>query len=146
MKVNYFEHEGKKYYAGTEFETLEGTPKLRRSAVFLWHDPDEDLYAYRVYFTFNKSTVMISSGKLFFDNFCNVTKESDGSIGVPEYKRLKDSQIPKLVIGWVWYIVIMAFLLITTVRLAGWIIASIVFFKWREKVIKEEGYYYDWPL
>lgn len=53
----------------------------------------------------------------------------------------KDIDINRLVIGWIWYILIMATLTIFNGRIVGWIATSIIFFRWRKKVKEEESYY-----
>lgn len=59
----------------------------------------------------------------------------------PVKETLKDIDINRLVIGWIWYILIMATLTIFNGRIIGWIAASIIFFHWRKKVKEEESYY-----
>lgn len=53
----------------------------------------------------------------------------------------RDIDINMLVIGWIWYILIMLTLTIFNGRIAGWIATSIIFFRWRKKVKEEESYY-----
>ena len=53
----------------------------------------------------------------------------------------RDMDINGLVIGWIWYILIMATLTIFNGRIIGWIAASIIFFRWRKKVKETESYY-----
>lgn len=59
----------------------------------------------------------------------------------PVKETLKDIDINRLVIGWIWYILIMATLTIFNGRIIGWIAASIIFFRWRKRVKEEESYY-----
>lgn len=44
-----------------------------------------------------------------------------------------DIDINRLVIGWIWYILIMATLTIFNGRIVGWIATSIIFFRWRKR-------------
>lgn len=146
MKVNYFEYEGKKYYAGTEFQIRKNPyddPKYSEPAIFLYYDSEYDDYIYRMKFS---RKVFINTSKLFFQKFCYVTKASTDSIGVPERKQLKDYQIPKLFFGWFWYVFLMSISLIFNGFIIWWALISIVFFNWRKKVIEEEGHYIEWPL
>lgn len=53
----------------------------------------------------------------------------------------RDIDINRLVIGWIWYILIMLTLTIFNGRIAGWIVVSIIFFRWRKKAKEEESYY-----
>lgn len=59
----------------------------------------------------------------------------------PVKETLKDIDINRLVVGWIWYILIMLTLTIFNGRIVGWIVASIIFFRWRKKVKEEESYY-----
>lgn len=144
--VNYFVYNGKRYYAGSEIkirDSLYKDPVYNHLATFHYHDLEHDNYFYRMH---NTGTTFVDKGDLFFKKLCGVSKEADGSIGAPQEKQLKDSQIPRLAIGWVWYIFIMLVSLIFNGRFVIWTIASIVFFRWRKEVIKEEGHYVEWPL
>ena len=58
-------------------------------------------------------------------------------------KYVKDSDMPELVIGWIFYIVIMLILIIFNDRIIGWIAVIIYCFKWRHKKKEEEGTYFD---
>lgn len=60
---------------------------------------------------------------------------------VPTQVTPRDMDINGLVIGWIWYILIMATLTIFNDRTMGWIVASIIFFRWRKKVKGAESYY-----
>ena len=53
----------------------------------------------------------------------------------------RDRDIDKLFNGWLWYIVLMFFSTFTNGFVLAWIVISIVFFRWRKKVKKEETYY-----
>lgn len=60
---------------------------------------------------------------------------------IPTQVTPRDININRLVIGWVWYILIMATLTIFNGRIVGWSATSIIFFRWRKKVKEEESYY-----
>ena len=55
---------------------------------------------------------------------------------------LKESEVPEIIYGWVMYIFIMCLLVIFKHAWAGWIAATIYFFRWKKKKLKE-AYYYD---
>lgn len=74
----------------------------------------------------------------FFNNLVEI--ESTESYW-HEYVTPKDSQIDKLFIGWIYYIVIMALATIFYDRIGIWIFVSIIFFSWRKKVKKEATAY-----
>ena len=65
-------------------------------------------------------------------------------IHIPYKVRLKDSQIDKLVIGWIIYIAVMIGSMIFKGFISVWIFGSIFFYFWRKDVIKKEGYYVNW--
>lgn len=144
MYQTYFEHEGKQYPTGTGVKIISHYPytdhRYFEKAFFTYYDVENDRVWYQMYYTGRRFGVPM---ELFLKRFGGVTGDFDAGQHPPEIKQLKDSQIPKLFIGWAWYIVIMAFLTITTVRLGGWAITSILFFNWRKKVIEEEGYYVE---
>ncbi len=82
--------------------------------------------------------------KIFHSDICNIIEVyNDGHYNGFERKKVvpKDSEILKLSIGWIWYIIIMAILTIFNDRIIGWIAASVIFFSWRRKVKEEESYY-----
>lgn len=60
---------------------------------------------------------------------------------IPTQVTPRDININRLVIGWIWYILIMATLTIFNGRIVGWSATSIIFFRWRKKVKEEESYY-----
>ena len=81
---------------------------------------------------------------LFHSNINDIIEVyNDGHYNGFERKKVvpKDSEILKLSIGWIWYIIIMAILTIFNDRIIGWIAASVIFFSWRRKVKEEESYY-----
>jgi hypothetical protein len=144
MKQNYFEYKGVKYYTGTEitlFQNPYSTSAASDYAYFLFYDTDSNIVWYKMRFTGqNRGCSM----KTFLKYLNNITGNVNLNIHMPQTKQLKDSQIPKLFIGWVWYIFLMCLLFIFKDRLVGWAILSWAFFSWRSKVIAEEGYYVEW--
>ena len=141
MKQDYFIHDGVTYTSGAQIRLMNfpyDNIDRRELAYFWYYDTEYDMVWCKMAFTLQNYGC---SSKAFFKRFGGATGEFNKSIHPPEVKQLKDSQIPRLVGGWVWYIIIMLCLTITTVRVPGWIITSLIFNSWRKKVIKEEGHY-----
>ena len=140
-KQDYFIHNGIRYPCGTQVKLKRAYPGGHELAYFVYYDTEHNFVSYVMCATGNRSGC---SMKAFLQRFDGVTGMHNPYLHPPRTIQLKDSQIPKLVVGWIWYIAIMLFLAITTIVIPGWIITSIIFFRWRDKVIKEEGYYIKW--
>ena len=52
----------------------------------------------------------------------------------------EEMNVPDLGLAWIWYIIIMAVSFIFTDRLFIWVIASVIFFNYRKKKLREAGY------
>lgn len=120
MKQGFFEYEGSKYYTGTELMILRypfSNDPASDSAYFLFYDTDADLVWYKMRFTGqNRGCSM----KGFLKYIGGITGNVNTNIHMPQTKQMKDSQIPKLVIGWTWYVFFMCLLVIFKNRLIGW--------------------------
>lgn len=143
MWQNYFEYDGTKYYTGTQIRILKypyDNPAFNDIAYFIYYDTEYDVVWYKMAYTWqNKGCSM----QMFLKEFGGATGKVDTSIHVPQKNQLKDNQIPKLFIGWIWYITIMIILVIFKDRILGWFFTSVVFFSWRKNVIKKEGTYVE---
>lgn len=142
--LDYFEHNGKKYYCGTEiliktrvFNKIELKP-----AYFIYYNIAWDTYVYVIKDDGGRKNFVY--GKEFWDKFGGVTGNVNTNFHVPQKKQLKDFQIPKLSIGWVWYIALMCIITIFNGAIIYWTLLSIFFFNWRKDVIEKEGYYVEW--
>lgn len=146
MKQDYFVYNGTKYYTGTEIMILRypcSDSIASDYAYFMFYDTDADLVWYKMRFTGqNRGCSM----KAFLKYIGSITGNVNQNIHMPETKQLKDSQIPKLFIGWAWYIFLMCILFIFKDRFVYWGLLSFAFFNWRNKVIKEEGHYVEWQI
>lgn len=143
MKQDYFIHDGVTYTSGTQIRLKQfpyDSLKFSELAYFWYYDTEYDMVWCKMAFTLQNYGC---SSKAFFKRFGGATGEFNQSIHPPEVKQLKDSQIPGLVVGWAWYLVIMGIGIICNDAIAIWIIASVLFFGWRKSVIKEEGHYVE---
>ncbi len=144
MKQNFFEYNGEKYFTGTQIKILKypyDNAMFSDLAYFVYYDTEHNIVWYKMAYTNQNRGCSMQT---FLKQFGGATGYVSASINIPQTKQLKDNQIPLLFIGWIWYIFLMAIMFIFKGRLFGWAIVSIVFFNWRDKVIKEEGYYVEW--
>lgn len=144
MYQDYFEYNGVKYPSGTQIKILRfpyGNQRIYDLAYFIYYNTESGTVWYKMAYTGQNRGY---SMKEFMKQFDGVTGKIDPSIHPPQVKQLKDSQVPSVMIGWLWYIVIMGVSVIFNGAIGIWIIASIVFFSWRKKKIEEEGYYVEW--
>lgn len=144
MKQNYFVHNGVKYTSGTQIKLLNypyNNPVLHDLVCFIYYDTDYDRVMYQMAYNGKKYGCSMNA---FLKMFGGATGKVDSSINVPQTQQLKDHQVPMVLIGWGWYIAIMLLFAISKLLIPGWVITSIIFFKWRKKVMREEGSYVKW--
>lgn len=80
----------------------------------------------------------------FYTNIISICEENSAEeLGITVVKK-QDKDIDRLFYGWIWYIFIMLIGFIFNDRILIWIAASVYFFRWRNKVKKEETYYAKW--
>lgn len=137
MKQGYFIVNGAKYHTGSIFIIKDMGKNVEAS--FLYYDTDKQRYFYKI-----KDCVWNVDNKNFWRMFVSTTDKRDESMRAPTTKIKNDIEIPGLFIGWVWYIFLMAISVIFNGAIFFWILYSVIFFKWREKKIKEEGTYVEW--
>jgi hypothetical protein len=140
MQEGYFVYNNIKYPTGTVVAIKEIYQHKIRMATFIYHDTNRDTYVFKYR---DNGQQWIVSSKDFFNNLQYVTDKFDSSAKIPQRKQLKDRHINSLIIGWVWYIFLMAIFSIFNGRFAAWIILSVCFFKWRKNKIEKEGYYVE---
>ena len=146
MKRNYFICDGKYYQSGTVIKVRSpsivraGSPETH--AVFISYDDSKDIYS----FCANGCTYHYNS-KQFNNIFISVVQACNTStfaVIKPEIsctqKMENEMNIDALFIAWIWYIFIMLMAIIFNERLFIWIFTSIIFFQYRDKKLKEEGY------
>ena len=144
MIENYFIYNGIKYYSGTIIKIKRfGNAK---EAVFLGYNKNINQYMVRfdadstVFYrsdAFNKDIVEITnqSNKSFID----WVQREDERLH-PKLTARKEMSIDGMLLAWIWYIVIMLVAVIFNDRIGIWIFASMVFFSYRNKKLKERGF------
>ena len=144
MIQNYFIYNGIKYVSGTmirikQFNYITG--KLHEvNALFIAYHIDSCEYELKI----DNLTSMYSKGR-FEKVFCgiagqNVVKHNQFQTTKKELKFKDELGIDGLLIAWMWYVFIMAIAIIFYDRIGIWILASVIFFNYRNKKLKEEGY------
>lgn len=139
---NYFVYNGKQYYTGTIFIVNEYGKQIE--AIFICYNVDTKNYIYKVKNKTIDGCRCIVYKKYFYDHLASITDKVDNTVRIPVEKRMKDSQIGGLFLGWMWYIFLMIISVIFKDAIGLWILWSVVFFRWRKKKIKKEGTYVEW--
>lgn len=137
MKQNYFVVNDAKYYTGSVFITKESGRCVEAS--FLYYDTDKERYFYKI-----KDCIWNVDNKNFWRTFVSVTDKKNEDTHMPVVKTKNDIEIDGLFIGWVWYIFLMIIGSLFKGAIILWIVISVIFFGWRAKKVKEEGYYNEW--
>ena len=148
MKKYYVVYKGIKYNSGDTINILRYTDKYGntyrdpRLGVGIFLDCDEEKDEYR--FVADGKTYCVNK-ICFFRTICDSkafeSEKSHYANGKPRKATFKDElNIDGLFIAWIWYILIMLILVIFNDRIFGWIGASIIFFNYRDKKLKEAGY------
>lgn len=141
MKEKYFVYKGKKYNSGTIIIIRWGCTFSRTvmnaQATFIEHDLLNDQYVVEVY-----GKEHLYSEKQFYSVLCMVVANNkvDTAKEPKEYKIRNELSIDGLLIAWIWYIFIMVVGAIFYDRIGIWILASVIFFNYRNKKLKEAGY------
>jgi hypothetical protein len=138
MKQDYFVYNGRRYNVGDliPFMFFDGKiGKLYRTQVeFLYYNTNTKEYFIKVYGKEYRYTETI-----FYQNICNpVAPRAPDTHN--KFTFSDELNIDGLLIAWIWYVFIMAVAVIFYDRIAIWILASIVFFNYRNKKLKEAGY------
>lgn len=142
MKCNYFVRNGIQYSSGTMirlycYNHIIHTVQLK-NAIFVEYDNE------------NKTYIVLIDGKkseyeenYFNMMFCDIITESNTHKNATSNKEKSfadELNIDGLGLAWVWYIFIMLVAVIFYDRIVIWVVASIVFFQYRDKKLKEAGY------
>ena len=144
MIDNYFVYNGVKYYSGTIIKIKRfGTTK---EAVFLGHNTDINQYMVR----FDASNVVFYRSDAFNKDIVEITNQSNGNFidwTQSENERLhpkltmeREMSTDGMILAWIWYILIMLVAVIFKDRIGIWALASIIFFNYRNKKLKERGF------
>lgn len=151
MKQHYFVYKDVKYYSGTEILIKQNdviTGRLcNKKATFLYHNTEWNTYAFKI----NGHTCVYPQ-KDFFNVFVGVTDcithEQDATDIMNrhvciqnhnKYTLSKELNIDGLFIAWTWYIFIMLAAIFFNARIGIWLLASVIFFNYRNKKLKEAG-------
>lgn len=145
MKQEYFELQGEKYNSGDTFYILwygkySTTPNICK-AKFLWYDTETELYHIKID---GRDSVISQNifGKWFRSKaYMDEQKYIAQKRKEPRQATMSDEiRIDSLLIAWVWYVIIMAIGVLFYDRIAIWIIASIIFFRYRRNKLREAGF------
>lgn len=143
MVQEYFVYNGKQYNSGTLIYVMWASSITRTMcktlATFGEHNVDRNIY------TFSIDGYMHSRSEVdFYNMLCGIYGEiSVNNIGNLIHKKLTfndEIEIEGMLVSWIWYIVIMAVAIIFKERILIWVFASIIFFSYRNKKLKEAGY------
>ena len=143
MKQYYFLCNGHKYDTGTmirvkQFNYITG--KLNEiDAKFISYNLENNKYELEI----NNATKQYSKND--FDRvFCGIIGENNNKHHPPQLTQKKPTfqeelEIDGLLFAWMWYVFIMAIATIFYDRIGIWIFASVIFFNYRNKKLKEAG-------
>ena len=147
-KNDYFDYKGVRYYTGTKFKMKHPIYKaLEVEAVFNGYSWGNEQVIDVFYCDHNdmgnerKNGISIKKEDIdkTILEICNGNYYAELAA---RKKYRKDSEMPEVKMGWIMYIFVMCGLVIFKHAWAGWIAATIYFFRWRKKKMEEE-YYYD---
>lgn len=144
MKQEYFIRNGIRYDKGTIVILLWFNPYARNvyneKAKFLYYDTDKDEYTFEIWgqtFTYPQEIFEHKFVEIYDPNKVKAPKAQPQ----PKQHTFSDElKIDGLAVAWVWYVFIMAVAVIFYDRIGIWILASIIFFNYRSKKLKEAGY------
>lgn len=146
MREKYFKYKGMKYKSGTILKIKPTTgranpsPKIFEEATFMFYDTDSQKYFIKV-----GGTTCLLSEKGFLDILISPMNEINTEYieKVAEEERWtinKELAIDCMPIAWIWYIFLMGITFIFNGFIFYWILISIVFFAYRNKKLRKEGY------
>jgi hypothetical protein len=146
MKCNYFVHDGKQYNSGTVirvrmFNHITGKVQ-EKNAVFIEYDNESKMYKILV------DGIAVEYTERYFNHiFCcifakNNTQNKTHTANVQKREKsfTDELNIDGLGLAWMWYVFIMLVAIIFYDRVVIWVAASVVFFQYRDKKLKEAGY------
>jgi hypothetical protein len=142
MTQNYFVYNGHRYNTGDSLRVCWYNPPYTQNckikeAIFVNCDPERDQYNFIV-----DGRSFCYTQKLFYRIICKTTPKSSvqGEIQIQKRTFSDELNIDGMLIAWIWYIFIMAIAVIFNDCIMMWIIASIVFFNYRNKKLNKGGY------
>ena len=141
MKQDYVIYKGVRYNSGDKIHILwytDGHRNVRNyTGIFVDCDEEKDEYRFTVdgiLYRFNKTC--------FYQTIRNEPVQMSTQVKKEPLKATFKNElcIDGLLIAWMWYVFIMAIAVIFYDRIGIWILASVIFFNYRKKKLKEEGY------
>ena len=144
MKQNYFIYDGKQYNKGDKiiinFFDVRAGKSYMANAKFLYYDSITAEYHIEVY---GKEYVYAKND--FYKNLRNTISSHAPTVNAYDINCKKHTFVNELsvdgmLIAWIWYVFIMAVGVIFYDRIGIWILASVIFFNYRNKKLKEAGY------
>lgn len=144
MKQEYFIYNGNSYPSGTvvylQIVSVQARCVYNEKATFLYYDTDVEEYVFEIWGqkrTYSKEFAERNI-KGIYDS--NKTTSLDSKQHPNECTFSDELNIDGLFIAWIWYIFIMVIATLFYDRIAIWIFASIMFFLYRNRKLKEAGY------
>lgn len=146
MREKYFIYKGIKYQSGTilKIKPTSGKanpfPKIFEEATFMFYNTDAEKYCIQV-----GETIYVLSEKGFNDILINPTQKNNIKYieKVAEETRWtfgRELAIDGMLVAWIWYIFLMSISIILKGAIVYWFLISIIFFRYRDKKLREEGY------
>ena len=146
MREKYFIYQGIKYQSGAILKIRptigrsNPSPKVFEVATFMFYDTNLAEYFIKV-----GGTVYLLKETEFFNILISPTdKLNDIYIAqVVQDETLtinKELAIDGMLVAWIWYIFLMGISIILKGVIVYWVIISIIFFRYRDKKLREEGY------
>lgn len=144
MRQNYFVYNGKRYNSGTIVviawcNNITYTVSKTR-ATFICYNTESKEYTVEIY----GNQYVYAEDRFFkvLHYVVDANAETNRNIRKePKSHTFADElNIDGLLIAWIWYVFIMAVGVIFYDRIGIWILASVIFFSYRNKKLKEAGY------
>jgi hypothetical protein len=145
MKQNYFIYKGDKCYSGTTIEINKYDPIFNKNnkinAIFS-HITGDNKYVVKV-----NNNVFVYTENDFFKILISVINKIEAKNEAYEISNEKDKKhkfsdelnIEGMLIAWIWYIFIMLISIIFNGRMIIWVVASIIFFNYRNNKLRKAG-------
>ena len=151
MIQNYFVHNGQRYYTGTEIIVKQSEKFITgrmvdTKAIFMYFNTDTENFVFKInncehlYPKKMFDKVFVGVGDNVVDCETYKSNIAASNITIQQKHKFSDElRIDGMFLAWIWYVFIMAIAVIFRDRIGIWILASIIFFTYRNKKIKEEG-------
>lgn len=139
MKQNYFVYNDRQYNTGEYIRFRFFDCKIGKSydtdVKFLYYDTERKEYFIEIY-----GKKYSYTENIFYKNMYSATKPRAPAVNNNKYTFSDELNIDSLLMAWIWYVFIMAVGTIFYDRIVIWALASIIFFNYRNKKLREAGY------